>query len=224
MIQFNLLPDIKVQYLRAKHQKHLVMVASTLTIIVCVALMAVLAGVVFGVQKKSINDLTKDIDSAETELSETDDLTKILTVQNQLGALTGLHDEKPVANRVFGYMTQATPLNASISRLNTDFTGQTMTISGSADTLETVNTFVDSLKFTTYHTANDEETETMAFSEVVLSAFGRDSTGATYTITFKFDPLIFSEQEEITLTVPERITTRSTTEQPSALFESGGSN
>jgi len=111
---------------------------------------------------------------------------------------------------------------ASISRLNVDFAQQAITISGSANTLEIVNTFTDTLKFTTYHTASAPQTEVPAFSNVVLSAFGRDSKGATYTITFTFDPPIFSDTQEVTLTVPNKITTRSQTEQPAALFQKSG--
>lgn len=219
MIQFNLLPDIKIQYLKARRQKHLVLLSSTVVIIACGVVMAMLISFVFVVQKKSINDLSKDINAASDELKSTPDLTKMLTVQNQLKALPSLHDDKPVVSRMFNYITQSTPTAVSISRLNADFMAQTITISGSTDTLETVNTFADTLKFTTYHTKDDPDEEEPAFSSVVLASFGRDNKGATYTITFEFDPVIFSEQEEVILTVPNKITTRSQTEQPAALFK-----
>lgn len=219
MIQFNLLPDIKIQYLRARRQKHLVLLSSTMVIVASVVVMAILISVVFVVQKKSLSDLSRDINAASDELKDTPDLTKMLTVQNQLKALPSLHDNKPIVSRIFGYITQSTPTAASISRLNADFLLETITISGSTDSLETVNTFTDTLKFTTYHTGDDPEDELPAFSSVVLAAFGRDSKGASYTITFKFDPTIFSESEVVTLTVPNKITTRSQTEQPSALFK-----
>lgn len=223
MIQFNLLPDIKIQYLRARRQKQMILSASVITIIASVVVMVTLISIVFGVQRKSINDLSNDINTASSELEGTKDLTKMLTVQNQLKALPDLHEAKPVVSRIFNYITQSTPTAASISRLNADFTLQTVTISGATDTLETVNTFTDTLKFTTYHTKSAPKEEKQAFSSVVLSAFGRDSKGATYTITFEFDPAIFSEADEVTLTVPNKITTRSQTEQPSALFKQSGS-
>lgn len=219
MIQFNLLPDIKIQYLHARRQKHLVLLTSAITIIASVSLMAVLISIVFVVQKKSLSDLSHDIKTASSELEGTKSLTKMLTVQNQLKALPGLHDDKPVASRIFSYITQSTPSAANITRLNVDYTSQTATISGTTDTLGTVNTFVDTLKFTTYHTESAPKDEKQAFSSVVLSAFSRDTKSASYTITFQFDPVIFSESDETTLTVPNKITTRSQTEQPSALFK-----
>ena len=218
MIQFNLLPDIKIQYLKARRQKRLVLLGSTVAIIASVSVLVLLSVVVFGLQKKNLSDLNQDIKTASDDLKSTPDLNKMLTVQNQLTVLPDLHDKKAVVSRLFGYITQSTPSAASIARLNASFAENTMSISGSSDTLGTVNTFADTLKFTTYHTKSDES-EKRAFSEVVLANFSRDSKAASYTITLKFDPLIFSESEEVTLTVPNIITTRSEVEQPQALFQ-----
>lgn len=219
MIQFNLLPDIKIQYLKARRQKHLVLLSSIVIVIVSLVVLAILISIVFGLQKKNLKDLNADISSSTHELQSTPDLNKMLTVQNQLQSITPLHDSKPVATRLFGYVSQFTPSSASISRLNVDFAKFSMSISGSADSLGTVNTFTDTLKFATYHTAKEPEVEKAAFSNVVLSNFGRDSKGASYTITLQFDEVIFSELEDVTLTVPKKVTTRSEVEQPAALFQ-----
>lgn len=218
MVQFNLLPDIKIQYLKARRQKRLFMLSSTIVIIATIVVITLLGSFVFGVQRKSINDLNKDIDRKGNQLTSTEDLNKILTVQNQLRALPGLHDDKAVSTRLFGYVSQVTPSDATIARLNINFLENTITVSGSATSLEVVNVFTDTLKFTQYNTKNDT-TEKQAFSEVVLSNFGRDEKLATYTITAKFDPIIFSELEEVTLTVPNIVTTRSEVAQPAALFK-----
>lgn len=219
MIQFNLLPDIKIQYLKARRQKRIFMMISTVVVIATVTVIIMLVSFVFGVQKKSISDLNADIDKQGSELQSTPELDKILTVQNQLKVLPGLHNDKAVATRLFGYLSQVTPSDASIARINVDFVENTMTLTGSATSLETVNVFTDTLKFTTYVTENNKSEEKPAFSEVVLSNFGRDNKIATYTITSKFDPVIFSELESVTLTVPNIVTTRSEVAQPSALFQ-----
>jgi Tfp pilus assembly protein PilN len=218
MIQFNLLPDVKIEYLKAKRQKHIVMLVSSLTIVVSIVVIIILATTVFGLQRKNISDLTTDIQMATSELQNTPDLDKILTVQNQLNVLPQLHDEKPVASRIFGYINQATPNNVSIGRLNVNFESETMRISGSADSLETINQFVDTLKFTEY-TADDDETSHQAFSSVVLTNFGRDVANASYTIELSFDSTIFSQLEQIELKVPNIVTTRSGAAQPEVLFE-----
>lgn len=207
MIQFNLLPDIKIQYLKARRQKHLVMLSSTVVIIFSVTLVIVLVSIVFGLQKKNIADLSKDITANSTELKNTKNLDRMLTVQNQLNSLQALHDDKPVAGRLYKYITQLTPTSASIARMNVDFAKNTISVNGAADSLGTVNTFTDALKFATYHTEDAPKSEKKAFSAVVLSTFGRDAKSATYTIDAAFDPVLFSEKSEVTLTVPN-ITTR----------------
>ena len=52
---------------------------------------------------------------------------------------------------------------------------------------------------------------------MVLSNFGR-AEATTYTIEASFDPVIFSQLSDVELTVPQKTTTRSTTEQPTDLF------
>lgn len=221
MIQFNLLPDVKIEYLKARRQRNLVTVVATFAAAAALTVFVLLALFVFVSQKKSINDLTADIKTSSTELKSTPDLTKILTIQNQLKALPGLHDQKVVSGKLFGYMSQITPTTVSISSLNADFALNTLTISGSSNTLDSVNTYVDALKFTKFAVAGTT-VQTNAFSEVVLTSFSRVKDSVTYDITVKFDPTIFTSSKDITLTVPQIVSTRSEVDKPSALFQSGG--
>jgi Tfp pilus assembly protein PilN len=219
-VQFNLLPDIKIEYLKAKRQQHMVVLVSILATVVAVSVFVLLLSVVYGLQKKNLNDLSSDIKSASSELQDTKDLTKILTVQNQLKALPALHDQKVFSSRLYDYLSQVTPTNASIAKLNADFTLNTLTISGSATDLTTINTYTDALKFTKY-TTKSQSSQKSAFSDVVLSSFTRDSKAATYSITLKFDPLIFADDDSVDLTVPQIISSRSEVDKPTALFQSG---
>lgn len=215
--QFNLLPDVKLQYLKAESTRRLVTTLSVLITIVAVALLIVLFAVTT-LQRKHLSDLDRDIKTASAKLEGQPDLNKILTVQNQLGSLTDLHDAKPAASRLTTYLSQITPLKASISNLNVDFTQNQMTITGTANSLATVNQYVDTLKFTTYKTA-DSDGSTNAFSDVVLGSFGLTQHEADYTITLTYDPVIFDITQDVTLTVPNKVTTRSEVEQPTDLFK-----
>jgi len=192
------------------------MLGSTVVIIFSVTVVVVLISIVFGLQKKNMADLVRDINASSAELKSTKNLNRMLTVQNQLNSLKALHDDKPVASRLYKYVTQLTPTSASIARLNVDFTKNTITVTGAADSLSTINTFTDALKFATYHTEDAPKKEKKAFSSVVLSTFGRDTKNATYTIDASFDSVLFSEQSEVTLTVPN-ISTRT-----GALFKTEG--
>lgn len=201
MVQFNLLPDIKIQYLRANRQKHTVLLVSALVAAASLATLIVLLVVVYGIQKKNMSDLNSDIKTSSAELRSTKDLTKILTVQNQLKALPGLHESKPVATRLYGYLDQATPEKAVNSRVMADFTANTLSLSGTADALSTVNVYIARLKATQFQTDGNVSTEKKAFTDVTLANFGRDAQSASYTITLNFDPAIFSEANDVSLVI-----------------------
>lgn len=220
MIQFNLLPDVKLDYIKTHRAKRTVIVISALVSGVLLAVLILLFLVVNVFQKQHLKDLQHDIDQRSQQLQKTPDLNKILTVQNQLQSLPGLLTQKPVVSRLFTYITQTTPANVTISKYDIDFDGHTFSISGNTDSLETVNKFVDSLKFTTYapQVQTDQSQAKKAFSNVVLSSFSRDDKGATYQMDLEFDPAIFDASQSVTLTVPKITSTRSETDKPSALF------
>lgn len=216
MIQFNLLPDVKMEYMKAERTKRMVIAIASAVTVVSVAILVILLMVVLVFQKKYMNDLSADITKYSHDLQGTKDLNKILTVQNQLSSLTGLHEQKPDATRIFPYIEEITPTEVSLASLVIDFDAGTFTINGSANSLSDVNKYVDTLKFTEY---KQDGVTHRAFSEVVLGTFGRADKGASYTINLKFDPVIFSNTAKVTLTVPDKVTTRSETEKPGALFE-----
>jgi Tfp pilus assembly protein PilN len=221
MIQFNLLPDIKIQYLKARRQKHLVMLGSTVVIIFSVAFLVIMISVVFGLQKKNIADLSRDIKDKSGQLQSTPNLNKMLTVQNQLTSLPTLHGSKPVASRLYGFLQQVVPTAASVSRVNIDYQKNTITITGAADSLATVNSFTDAMKLAKYATKDNPKSTKAAFSAVTLTTFSRDDKAASYTIDAQFDPALFSEENDVTLTVPN-VTTRSNGGGSPALFQDTG--
>lgn len=201
MIQFNLLPDVKQEYLKAKRTKQLVVMISVIASGAALTLLVLLLVTVHVVQKKSMDDADKDIATYSKQLKDIPDIDRILTVQNQLNTLTGLHDGKVVTSRLFGYLQQLTPATVSLSSLAIDYAANTMTLTGSATALDQVNVFTDTVKATTF-TTNDVDVTDKAFSDVVLSSFSRDTKGATYTLTLSFKPEIFSGASDVTMTVP----------------------
>jgi len=222
MIQLNLLPEVKLEFMRAERTKRLVTVISAIVVTVSVAILIILALVVMVFQKSYTKALTQDITKYSYDLQSTKDLNKILTVQNQLNSLSSLHQQKPDAQRVFPYIETITPADVTMSNITIDFEASTMTVNGSADSLSAVNKFVDTLKFTVYK--QNGETQ-KAFSDVVLSTFGRGDKSATYSITLAFNPVIFDNTQDITLSVPDKVTTRSELEKANALFQvTQGSN
>lgn len=226
MIQFNLLPDIKLTYIKARRTKHLVIVTSIVVGAVSLGILILLYMGVAVFQKKHLNDLTQDIKNRTTELQSTADLDKMLTVQNQINSLTALHKDKPVMSRLFTYIPQITPNSVSIQKLDLDYRQSTINITGNADAISTINKFVDTLKFTKYATADKpEDTSRSAFSKVVLGSFSLNPNEkdpkkkATYQISLHFDTTIFDDANGVTLVVPKITSTRSETEKPNPVFD-----
>jgi len=227
MIQLNLLPDVKLEYIKAQRQRRLVTSASIAAAVAALLLLILLLSV-SGLQKKHISDLTADIKRQTAQLQAKPDISKILTVQNQLDSLTALHAGKPAAARVFDYLNQVTPTQVSINNFNVDFTQNTITITGDADALASVNKYVDTLKFTTY-TTDVNTTATKAFSNVVLSSFAvasgaQSAKPASYTISMAYDRNIFDITQKTKLSVPSLVTTRATAAgQANDLFQASQS-
>lgn len=221
MIQFNLLPDVKLDYIKAKNLKRTVLVISGLAAASAAAIFILLFLTVNVFQKTHLGNLDSDIKDKSTQLKNTKDLDKVLTVQNQLTSLPALHSQKPVTSRLFGYLTQLVPAQVSVGKFDIDFTLKSMNVTGTTDSLGTVNKFVDTLKFTTftYDPGDGQKKEIKPFTGVVLSTFSRTEKDATYGIKLTFDQAIFDSANNGTLSVPKIISTRSETEKPTDLFK-----
>lgn len=213
MIQFNLLPDIKKDYIRAKRTKRIVAALATITVAASVGLTGLLFSVVQFGQKAHMKNLTEDIDKKEQDIRAIGDIDKILTIQNQLNSLQAIHETKPETSRAFDFFTQLTPAQATITSANIDFATSTMKITGGANTLSTVNQYVDTLKFVKYTTPEASDIETQVFSSVVTD-LNRSKDIITYSITAVFDPTIFLNTKTIILRVPDTVTTRSVLNSP----------
>lgn len=213
-VQFNLLPDVKLEYNRAQHQKRVVYGLSALACAVVFVIFIISFLSVDVLQKKLLNDTNSQINDYSQKLKSIPDIEKILTIQNQLGALPGLHQSKHVASRLFTYLPEVTPTKINLGKLTMDTKANTIEFVGTADTVETVNKFVDTLKFTTYSFQNNSKP---AFSNVILSRIDRNDKEATYTIDANFDPALFNAAQTVDLTVPQETTTRSVLNAPASV-------
>lgn len=202
MVQFNLLPDIKLDFVKAKRTKHTVMVVALLTSAIAVGVCVIAFFIANVVQRQQLRSLDVSIKEKSAKVASIKDIDKILTVQNQLNTLTGLHDAKHAPTRVFGYLSQLTPAEASLNKFSADFTANMATVGGTASSLNVVRTYADTLKQTTFTVSGDNNNKAKAFSNVVLSTFSRDDKSATFEITFNFEPTIFDITKKVELIPP----------------------
>lgn len=221
MIQLNLLPEVKLQYMRTRSLKRTITVVSALIAGSALTIFILMFVTVAIFQKNHLKNLSADIQTDSKKLQDTKDLNKVLTIQNQLKSLPELHNKKPVTSRLFTYVAQVTPNQVSIGKLDLDYQAKTLTFSGTTDSISTINKFVDTLKFTTfsYPDSTGQAQTGKPFSNVVLTSFSRTDKNATYEIATSFDSAIFDSAKQMTLSVPKIISTRSETEKPTDLFQ-----
>jgi len=197
MIQFNLLPDVKKEYVKAKRTKRLIISGSIVVSAAVVVVTTMMFTYVHIAQKKNISDLSKDIERVNVEIKSTEDLDNILTVQNQLSILPGLHASKPETSRLFDYLTFASPGSVRVSTVDLDTESSTLEIAGFADSIATINKFVDNIK-ATEHVVVGRQDSTKTYSNVVTELTGAND-GATFTLNMSYDPAIFDNTLDVVL-------------------------
>ncbi len=224
-VQFNLLPTSKYQAMHAEARAAQLVHKAVMVVAACAALFVLLLAYTEGVQRAQINSATSSIGTKTTKLENVSNISTIITIQNQLQSAAALHENQHITSRIFSYLSQLTPPNASVTNLTLDLPGKTIKLDGTADSATTVNAFIDTLKYTKFKVGND--TATAAFSSVIETDFGISQTGISYSVSANFDPSLFannltdSDGKAVApqLVVPNSTTTRAG--DPGSLF--GGS-
>ncbi|HSX28528.1 MAG TPA: PilN domain-containing protein [Candidatus Saccharimonadales bacterium] len=202
MIQLNLLPDVKKEYLKSQRMKRNIITLSILASIVAGALVLLLALYVHGAQRLARNQLQNDINKSSTELSGLSDINKILTVQDALATLPSLHQQKYINSHLFDYLKVLVPNDVSLTKVDLAHTaGNTIKINGFSTDYKSLNVFVDTFKNAqlAYGSA-DHRTTISPFKDVTINSAGKSSDpqkpGIEFIVTVKFDPLIFDAKSE----------------------------
>lgn len=230
MVQLNLLPDVKLEYIKTKKTKRMVIGVSLMIIGASVGLFILMFSFVNFAQKSHISKIDKDTEKYVNEIKGTSGVNEVLTIQNQLAVLDPKHQEKPATERILPYLEQV-KAGASLTTINVNFQDNTMQIAGKTSNLDLVNKIVDSMKFATYipkseaGSENSEDLKVSPYTDVVLESYSVDEeTGqASFEISLKFDPKIFNNTEEVVITIPNTESTRSNTEKPK-INENGVNN
>jgi len=190
-IQFNLLPDVKQEYIKSQRIRNLVITISVIVGAVSLAIFLILFFSVEVVQNKQLSDNDKSIAASTKQLKGIKGIEDALVVQNQLQTLVSLHQSKHISSRLFTFLPKVTPDNVNITKFDMDYSTNVMNISGTADNHSSVNAFIDTLKATTYKVGS-QDTPHQAFKNVVENSFGITTTNVSYSLSMQFDPSLFS--------------------------------
>ena len=229
MIQLNLLPDIKKEYINAQKTRAVVVSSSILITLGAIGLSVLLFIYVTFLQQLQITLATNDIKSKTQQLNSINDLDKYLTIQNQLAALPGLHDGKGIYSRLLSFLpvlNPNAPNNVVLSKLQVSTTDKLVNLTGSTASFESLNVFVDTLQNAqaTYKDSSKAQQTTKIFSNVSVqnSAIDKSNGGnrVSFTVNATYQDAVFdATNTEVTATVPTIQTSQSVTESPK-LFDS----
>lgn len=231
MIQLNLLPDIKKEYINAQKTRALVMSSSILVTIVAVGLAILMFVYVTFLQQLQITLATNDIKDKERQVNSVQDLSKYLTVQNQLAALPELHANKGVYSRLLSFLpvlNPNAPSNITLTKLQLVALDKQVNFTGSTASFESLNVFVDTLRNAevSYKDSSSQQQKSKMFQTVMVQSSNIDKLNGKSTVSFTViaqyvEPAFDAHNTDVTASVPNIKTSQSVTESPK-LFSSGG--
>lgn len=213
MISINLLPDVKLEFLKTQKIKYRFISLAVIISIICLALLLLMAIYVKGIQPAQLNSAKNKVKESAAKLSSDPDNFKVVTLQNQLTALNTINSQKPLVSRSFDYMQSIVSPSVSLTSISNDLATKKITIQATTDTLKTANEFSDTLKHAKfeYRDANGQKQTTQPFSAVEFTGLSKgDGTSAenknttvSFSVVFQYDPILFSpENTDTRLTVP----------------------
>lgn len=222
MIQINLIPDVKLELLKAQRMRGVVISASILASIIAVGVVAVLLIYMFVVQGARHLSLNDNIEKGSAKIESIENLSGILTIQSQLAAIDELNDQKYMATRTFDLLSAITLPSPNVVVYNSivlsapgqdaaaeDSSTGTISIDGQTDSFATLEIFKKTIEnaIVEYQVVDTElskdgqevlKTETTKVaSNVELGevSYGEDSSGnrvLRFTIKFAYAPEFFS--------------------------------
>jgi len=202
MIEINLVPDVKQELIKARMIRSAVVSGAILTTIIALAVVAVLAVYVFGVQTVRSAVADDAIKKGGAQLASVEDLSKILTIQNQLTKINALNDAKMIDSRAFDMLQAVIPSAPNvvqISSLKIDSETQVLTLDGQTPTYPALETFKKTIAAANvrYKDDDDKQTDVLLAKDLSLTnvSFGEDSTGAKvlrFTVSFTYAPELFA--------------------------------
>lgn len=202
MIEINLIPDVKQELIKARMVRSAVVSGAIVTTIIAAAVVVILAIYVFGVQ--TVRNAVADdaIKKGSTQLASVEDLSKILTIQNQLTKLSSLNDNKKIDSRVFELLQAIippAPNNVQISSLMIDAAANTVTFDGQTPTYPSLETFKKTIAAANvrFKDTDNKQTDVVLASNLSISnvSYGEDATGAKvlrFTVGFTYASELFS--------------------------------
>lgn len=232
MIQINLIPDVKRELLKVRKMRTLVTSAAIIVAIVAGGVVTLLAMYVFGAQTFMNSQADAAIDDEYKKLSQVEDLSKTLTIQNQLTQLTKVHGQKIKSSRLFDILSATAPdkgeNKVTISRTLVDTEANTITIEATASGYRAVEVFKKTISQTKFEYSEQGETKSVDIASAITDGdrgYGQNARGdrvLRFEFSFEYPDELFSStvQNGRIVTPTKRNVTDSVQGVPKSLFGS----
>ena len=221
MIQINLLPDIKIKFMKTKRTERIVVFVCGIISAVSIIAIIVLYLTVDVFQKNHLNSVASQIKSESSSIKNDADVNKIITIQQQLKSLPSLYSNRNNPYEIFNILQQSTSKGITISTFNINYQTGALTFGGSADNLLDGNVFYNQLLYSTY--SLEKGAQQPLFGGVTISGLSGSSSSSTasgasinYTVKATVPVALFKTGANVAISVPNKDVTQSTLNQPSA--------
>ena len=252
MLQVNLLPDVKKEFIKAKRQRNLVMTVCIMASLGAGAVVVVL-GVIMGGQQIHKNILMGNVDRDKQTIQnaqENKQLNEYLTVQNQLSQIDSLKESQPILSRLFDYIQELNPADPNGVELSSvrmtaggntaaaDTTtgaaaesGGTIELNGLTANFASLNVYKTTLQRTeiTYSDGEDGDSVTeLLFTSVTVNEAGLSQAGGggdqvSFRITVSYNAAAFNQNSmDVTLKIPQETTSDAVVNAPRNVFNNNG--
>ena len=202
MIEINLIPDVKQELIRARMIRSAVVSGAITVTIIALAIVAVLSVYIFGVQTVRVAVADDAIKKGSAQLASVEDLSKILTIQNQLTKINELNDNKKIDSRVFSLLQAVippAPNEVKVSNLTIDAEASTITLEGQTPSYSSLEAFKKTIAaaYVRYNDNDDKQQDIILASNLSISniSYGEDTTGVKvlrFTVSFVYADELFS--------------------------------
>lgn len=207
MIEINLIPDIKQELIKAQRARSIVILVSIIVGVSSAVVVLLLVIYIVSVQNIRGGIADNSITQENKTLSNVADLSKMLTIQNQLTKISALNSSKHIDSRIFNLLNNiippATPPDLSdimVSNISVDSTTQTISIDGQSISgysgLETLKKTIGGAGVKYTDTSGGHPIIALA-SDISTAdvSYGEDSSGVKvlrFTISFTYAKELFS--------------------------------
>ena len=205
MIEINLVPDVKQELLKAQRMRSAVITTAIFTSIAAVGVVALLLIYVYAVQLGRNAILDNQIKTKSGELAQVEDLSRMVTIQNQLGKVSTLNESKTMSSRVFDLLSAVIPPEPNavkVSQVDINTEEKLIRLEGQTrgfDSMEVFKKTVASavIQMPVESDAEEEPEPVVLASDISTSdvSFGEDSDGnkvLRFVISFVYTDELFT--------------------------------